>query len=138
MSRYFDDFNTNDEIFHYGVKGMKWRHRRARQKVVTEGSKGVKRRGPAGKMKSSMKDPTGEYVDKDGNYTDKARREGMVDYQDWIKQARPVGNSYKIRPRDGAKFPGAYDRLVEVKKKQKERKRKVQDLIAKKKGYSIR
>lgn len=31
MSRYFDDFNTNDEILHYGVKGMKWRKRKARE-----------------------------------------------------------------------------------------------------------
>lgn len=31
MSRYFDDFKTNEEILHYGVKGMKWRKRKARE-----------------------------------------------------------------------------------------------------------
>lgn len=54
MSRYFDDFTIeNDELIHYGVKGMKWRQRkavevskrttyanrpRARRRFVTEGN----------------------------------------------------------------------------------------------------
>jgi len=30
MSKYFNDWGSDEEILHYGVKGMKWRKRKAR------------------------------------------------------------------------------------------------------------
>lgn len=31
MSKYFNSWATDEEIIHYGVKGMKWRKRKARE-----------------------------------------------------------------------------------------------------------
>ena len=31
MSKYFNDFGSDEEILHYGVKGMKWRNRKAKE-----------------------------------------------------------------------------------------------------------
>ena len=69
MSKYFNDFGSDEEISHYGVKGMKWR--KGRKRNITEGSKGVKRRVDTY--------PTGKRI-KNGSYG-VARPDGSIKYR---------------------------------------------------------